>query len=181
MKKIFLTRLFLGAGIFALLAGTQGCETLGAQRAREQNAKSREDMLILREDMRKLSGRVEAVEFELERFQNNRDSDISAIEIRLDEVESAVARVDTARQKDKQALIDTLSAKIAEIMSKSAKSSRKSRKRYSDTGYEHVVAPGESLSLIASGYGVTVRAIMDNNDIKDENKIRVGQTLFIPE
>ena len=49
------------------------------------------------------------------------------------------------------------------------------------TGYEHEVKAGESLSAIASTYGVTIKTIIDNNDIKDPNKLRVGQKLFIPE
>ena len=40
---------------------------------------------------------------------------------------------------------------------------------------------GESLSAIASAYGVTIKTILDNNEIKDPNRLRVGQKLFIPE
>ncbi len=44
----------------------------------------------------------------------------------------------------------------------------------------HVVQWGETLSLIASRYGVTVEAIMAANSLSDPNLIYVGQRLIIP-
>ncbi len=44
----------------------------------------------------------------------------------------------------------------------------------------HVVAPGETLSGIAKKYRVSVSALKDTNQIKDERKLRVGQVLTIP-
>jgi len=44
----------------------------------------------------------------------------------------------------------------------------------------HVVKAGETLSSIASKYGVTVKAIMDANNIANSNLIYPGQTLRIP-
>ncbi len=44
----------------------------------------------------------------------------------------------------------------------------------------HVVRPGENLYLIANRYGVTVRAIMRVNRLRNPNVIYVGQELIIP-
>jgi LysM repeat protein len=44
----------------------------------------------------------------------------------------------------------------------------------------HVVQWGETLSLIASRYGVTVEAIMAANGLEDPNFLYVGQRLIIP-
>lgn len=44
----------------------------------------------------------------------------------------------------------------------------------------HVVKFGETLSLIASRYGVTVQALQDANGLTDPNLIVVGQRLIIP-
>jgi LysM repeat protein len=44
----------------------------------------------------------------------------------------------------------------------------------------HIVRPGESLSSIASSYGVSVSAIQAENGITDPNFIYVGQRLRIP-
>lgn len=43
------------------------------------------------------------------------------------------------------------------------------------------VQPGDSLSKIASRVGVSKREIIELNKIKDENKIRIGQKLFLPD
>ena len=44
----------------------------------------------------------------------------------------------------------------------------------------HVVAAGETLSGIAKKYRVSVSALKDTNQIRDERKLRVGQVLTIP-
>lgn len=44
----------------------------------------------------------------------------------------------------------------------------------------YTVASGDSLSKIASRFGITAREIAQLNGIKDANKIRVGQTLKLP-
>ena len=44
----------------------------------------------------------------------------------------------------------------------------------------HVVAAGETLNGIAKKYRVSVGALKDTNQIKDERKLRVGQALTIP-
>lgn len=52
--------------------------------------------------------------------------------------------------------------------------------RPSGGGGEHVVQKGETLSLIAKRYGVTVDAIMAANGLANANIIGVGQALVIP-
>jgi LysM repeat protein len=47
-------------------------------------------------------------------------------------------------------------------------------------GERHVVQSGESLSMIATQYGVSVEAIMAANSLDDPNTIVVGQELLIP-
>ena len=44
----------------------------------------------------------------------------------------------------------------------------------------HVVARGESLSIIAAFYGTTVVAIVELNELENPNHIEVGQVLLIP-
>src|SRR4051794_19373906 len=45
----------------------------------------------------------------------------------------------------------------------------------------HVVLRGETLTSIAGIFGVTVQSLKTLNHIEDERKLRVGQTLAIPE
>ena len=44
----------------------------------------------------------------------------------------------------------------------------------------HRIEKGQTLSAIANMHGTTIRAIMDANNLKSSQKIRVGQTLKIP-
>jgi len=48
-------------------------------------------------------------------------------------------------------------------------------------GRTHKVKPGESLSVIAAEYGVSVRSLVEANDLADPSLIRVGKVLVIPE
>jgi len=70
-----------------------------------------------------------------------------------------------------------LSKKMAEIMhSQVARSTT-----HFEEGREHIVQPGETLSVIAAAYGVKVNAIVEANNLKNADSIRPGQKLFIPE
>ena len=53
-------------------------------------------------------------------------------------------------------------------------------KPQSSGGATHVVQPGETLSLIAANYGVTVQSLIDANNIANANLVYVGQQLTIP-
>ena len=48
-------------------------------------------------------------------------------------------------------------------------------------GRTHKVKPGECLSVIAAEYGVSVRSLVEANDLADPSLIRVGRVLVIPE
>jgi LysM repeat protein/nitrate reductase NapE component len=45
----------------------------------------------------------------------------------------------------------------------------------------HVVQPGETLTVIAQRYGVTVAALVQANQIANPNRVDAGVTLIIPE
>ncbi len=191
MRALFLNTRSLAVPALALaLAGATGCMTYDDYAARAEMDKQ-EDVLLVKEDVRKLAGRIEAVELELQRLENQVESARSGQDAqtraRLDELDGRIKGVEIARENDKREIIDKLTAKITEIVSKSSGSSSSGAKRQntkrssSDVGYEHEVKPGESLSAIAAAYGVTLKVIMDNNGITDPNKLRVGQKLFIPQ
>jgi LysM repeat protein len=48
-------------------------------------------------------------------------------------------------------------------------------------GEHHTVRAGETLTAIANRYGVSVRALLEKNDLANANSIREGQKLAIPE
>ena len=145
--------------------------------------------------MQKLDGRIEGLELEVDRLRQEVNASRSApspvqpLQARLDDLETRIRAVDAARERDKQEIVDKLSSKITQIVGSSKSSGSSARKQSakksssssSQTGYEHEVQAGETLSAIAAAYGVTSKVILDNNDIKDPNRLRVGQKLFIPD
>jgi nucleoid-associated protein YgaU len=192
MKNATLRWILLSAPCAVLLAGTSGCVTFSNDAEQMQ---AREDMLIVQDKMQKLDGRIEGLELEVERLRHDVDaarsgpSPVQPLQARLDDLETRIRAVDAARERDKQEIVDKLSTKITQIVSSSKSSgasakkqgSKKSSSSGSQMGYEHEVQAGETLSAIAAAYGVSSKVILDNNDIKDPNRLRVGQKLFIPE
>ena len=52
---------------------------------------------------------------------------------------------------------------------------------YPEEGLSYTVRSGDTLSSIASRHNARVRDIVNANRIEDPNRLRVGQTLFIPQ
>ena len=48
------------------------------------------------------------------------------------------------------------------------------------SGRSYKIKSGDTLSQIARNYGVSLKALKDNNKIADPNKIRAGQTIKVP-
>lgn len=185
---------FLSIGSLVLMATSllTGCVTVDSRSSR---AEEREDMLILESKVQKASGNIEGLQMEVQRLQGQLDtirsgstqsaqSQTQAMQAALDDFDRRIRLLETAREKDKQEIIDRISAKMADIVKASApaRSTKKTSKRaMSDTGYEHEVKPGETLSDIAAAYGVKTSVIIEVNDLKNPNQLKVGQKLFIPE
>ncbi len=183
------------AGILAtmpLLLGVTSCVTPYQDQRARQEVREREDILILREEMRRLSGRVETLELELEQVyrdvetqktesQRSQRAQRDQVDQRLTGIEQRVDTVDRARIRDREEIVEQLSATMAQLIRQHAASAPASRPAPSGYGYEHVVGAGETLSHIAAAYGVTTRAIIDANNISNPDRLRVGQRLFIPE
>lgn len=195
-----LTRQAIQPGLCALclaglLAGPAGCVTYTDPRA-QQAAYQREDVLLLQEENRRLTGRVEGLELEIERLQrelmNVRNEQSRTIQSqtqttdkRVADLERRIAEVDRAREKDKQEIVDRLSKTIQDVMKTSgrpaATTTRSTTRAGTGYGYEHTVGPGQTLSQIAAAYGVSARVIIEANNLQDPDRLRVGQVLFIPE
>jgi nucleoid-associated protein YgaU len=174
----------------SLAAGLTGCASLFPDNS--EAVALREDMVNVRDEVGKLAGRIEGLEMETQRLRSDLDA-LRAAQARppppavaperVDELERRLQAIDAAREKDKQELIDKLSKTIADMMKSSggARPSSGHRRTGSDSGYEHVVKPGETISEIAKAYGAKVNNIVEANQLKDPNHLRAGQKLFIPE
>ena len=187
---------FFSIGGLVLMATSllTGCVTVDSRSSR---AEEREDMLILESKVQKASGNIEGLQMEVQRLQGQLDairsgssqsaqSQTQATQAALDDFDRRIRLLETAREKDKQEIIDRISAKMADIVKASApapaRSTKKTSKRaMSDTGYEHEVKAGETLSDIAAAYGVKPSVIIEVNELKNPNQLKVGQKLFIPE
>jgi LysM repeat protein len=80
-------------------------------------------------------------------------------------------------------IIEEISTKVSKIIAANTKTSESGtyKSTGSQTGYEHVVQPGETISHIAEAYKVSTTAIIKANNIKDARTLQVGTKLFIPE
>ncbi len=192
MKAHMIVGRVLGAAGIAFSLITSGCTTYGSARQR-QLTHEREDMLLIREDIRRLAGRIETLETETDQLYREltalREEQARGTENqrqdtdrRLNDLERRIAEVDRTREKDKQEIVDRLSRTIEQIIASTAQRDRtRGPRAASGYGYEHTVQPGETLSQIAAAYGVTARVIIEANDIRNPDMLRVGQVLFIPE
>jgi len=192
MRTHAILRLLGGIPLVILLACATGCQMYQQEKARRE-MQEREDLMMVQEDSRRLTGRVESLEMELERLDRELagmrneitrsvETETGALDERMRRIEGDLQRLERAREQDKQEIIDSLSKKIAQVMQSAGSGGTARRQnRRSEYGYEHVVQTGETLSEIAAAYGVSVKSIQEENDIRNPNQVRVGQKLFIPE
>ena len=162
--------------------------------AREETER-REDYLIVMQEMRKLEGRLEGVEMEVQGVNRTVDgvsrnveqgtrAEAESLRAAVAALESRIGALEAARARDREEIIDHLTRKITQLMNDRGPSRAAApapRTGGSEFGYEHVVQPGENLSRIASAYGVSMKAIVDANNLSKPDQLNVGQKLFIPE
>lgn len=174
-----------------------GClATYGMQ---EEQTAQQEDIAILQEKYRRLEGRLEGFDLAIQQLQRAVEvmqarpngpssADLDQLQTRISSLDGQLRSLDAARQRDRQEIVDTLSTKIATLVNASGGSrgggsrpaASQNKRSASQEGYEHVVAPGETLSAIASAYNVRMQDIIDANNIAKPEALRVGQKLFIP-
>jgi len=141
------------------------------------------DIDALKERLNVIQAEQQALAKDIETLRRTPREDAAA-RTRLDQIEQQVRAVNAARESDKREIVDEISHKVAGLVNSggSATSGRSSAGKSggTETGYEHVVKAGESLSAIAAAYKVSAAAVMKANNMKAGDKLRVGQKLFIP-
>ena len=142
------------------------------------------DFDALRARVAELENRVNDVEGARQRLYEDNDAlreavqkDNEDLRQELVRVQGLIRAVETARAKDRDEIVGILSKRMAELLEQQQKAP------VYQTGREHTVQQGETLSEIARAYGVTVNAIVGaNKTLKTaDTVIRPGQKLFIPE
>ena len=157
-----------------------GCLTPMMER-QEEDARRQSEMEKLKADVYRLSERLNGVAAAQERLQADMQEFRKAaqggnLQDRLAKIENDQKRSEAALASMRQDLVESLSKKMAQIMRVQAAATPAA-----ETGREHVVKPGESLSKIAAAYGVKPEAIVKANGLKNTHALRDGQKLFIPE
>lgn len=180
----------LAAGM--LLGG--GCMTYFDEQ-QQQSARQEQELLRMQEQVRALVGRMEGVEMETQRMAREAEQlrrsveassqeGVRTLQPQVAELQRRVADLAAARERDKQAIIDDISKKMAAMLRSGGGggSSRGApvRSGGATEGYEHVVQSGETLSAIAQAYKVSASAILRENNLSNANMLREGQKLFIP-
>ena len=176
MKTVWMG--LLGTGLLA----ASGCVTMVDQNAMAQQ---QADMERMREDVQRVQEKLKGIEME----QESLAKDIGAmrgapkedlvVRNRLDTLERQVQSLASAREADRKQIVNQVASIVGTSGGASGRPSSSRSGRRSQTGYEHVVEAGQTLSAIAAAYKVSPSAIKKANNMKSST-VRVGQKLFIP-
>jgi LysM repeat protein len=173
------------------LAGT-GCVTTTEPQG--PPPASQADVGYLREELRRLQARLDATDAEIGRVQGDMvstrsaqpgyasASQVQSMQTQLDDLQRQIRALDAARVQDKKEIYEDISKKVASLIRTSTPpASGRSSRSGTQSGINHVVQSGESLSRIAAAYGVKMSVIVEANSLKSPDSIYAGQTLFIPD
>lgn len=149
-----------------------GCQT--PYQSRTVQTRQTEDQLIAQEQQRRMAGRLETLEMEIGRISGELDSLRRNLDTRCTAIE-------LKSEEDKRELITRLTAQLEKLLVKAAPPAAAKSTGGSAYGIEHVVQPGETLSTIATAYGASVKKLIEINQLKNPDRLSVGQKLFIPE
>ena len=177
-------RTFLALAAAALLAAVAPAQrAVGSAYAQQAQA-----LRELQYQVQTLAARFDAIE----QRQSSLAARIAALErgsgdsglASKDEVaalRSDLAAVRSAQGRLRDEIVEDLSARISAIAKRQEQARAAEARERQRSGYSHTVEAGQTLSAIALAYKVSVKAIMQANNITDPTKLRVGQTLFIPD
>lgn len=173
----------LGVWLGVVLLVGSGCVTLVDQNT---VAQQQADMERLRENVQRIQEKINGLELEQQNLQRDIGSMKGApkedmvVRNRLETLERQVQSLAAARDADRKQIVNQVATIVGS--SGSGSSGRSSSGRSgggSQTGVEHVVESGQTLSAIAVAYKVSASSIKKANSMKSDT-LRVGQKLFIP-
>jgi LysM repeat protein len=175
----------------------QGYQGLNPQ---YQVANMEEDIRVLDERTRSLVLQVEQLTRENQALRDRIDrmGDLTKSVVTLAQLNQAVAEATRGYQsadrevllnvtkqieqlaKQTQAAIDSLATGISQRPA-ATRPTVNFTDDYPKTGVTYTVAPGDTISSIATRFNSTIRDIQNANKIADPKGLQVGQTLFIPQ
>ena len=185
------------------LATLSGCETLynassrrqeadtAAMRAAMERQQLSRDTEIARAAAQSAEVQLQQMDMRIARLEDNvrqsnaaGSADIASLQRDLAALKSETAALRADRDAMKREIVNEISTEVAKLLASQQKSAAAAAAAtaaaQSQSGYEHKVQAGQTLSAIAQAYGVSVEKIKKANGLKND-VIRVGQTLFIPD
>ena len=184
-------------------AALSGCETLYTAPSRRQEADTAamraamERQQLSRDteiakaaaqsaevQLQQLDMRLSRLEDGLRQARSAEGADIAALQREVAAIKGETASLRADRDALKKEIVGEISAEVAKLLAAQQKSAAaaaaQAAQAQSQSGYEHKVQAGQTLSAIAQVYGVPVEKIKRANGLKSD-VIRVGQVLFIPD
>ena len=167
-----------------------------------QTSDPRQELFTLREDVRLLTQRVGELSLTVE--QLNRDNSSLQAKtnqsfVTLEQLNSAIASINRTTQAaladQKRDTLEQVSARIERLAKQTqaaidavAKSQATRpavqtsfNEEFPKEGINYTVQTGDTLAVIARKNNAKLQDVINANKISDPTKIRVGQTLFIPQ
>ena len=199
MKNFAFQALFI-----ASLATLSGCETLynassrrqeadtAAMRAAMERERLSRDTEIARAAAQSAEVQLQQMDMRIARLEDNlrqsnaaESADMASLQRDLAALKAETASLRTDRDAMKREIVNEISTEVAKLLAAqqqkaTAAAAAARAEAQSQSGYEHKVQSGQTLSAIAQAYGVSVEKIKRANNLKND-VIRVGQTLFIPD
>jgi len=165
-----------------VLALSSGCVTMVDQNTMAQQ---QADMENLRENVQHIQEKINGLELEQQNLQRDigamkgAPKEDMAVRNRLDTLERQIQSLAAARDTDRKQIVTQVASIVGSSGSSSSGRSSSGRNGGSQSGVEHVVESGQTLSAIAAAYKVSASSIRKANSLKSDT-LRVGQKLFIP-
>ena len=173
--------IYSGMAILSLFILT-GCVTTSSERAnREMRMQSQ--MRNMKAELGRVRGEVdglvagrEEIYRKIEALQASVSRSTQALDSEVKTLSQGLQATSASREQLKQDIINKMSKNV-EALIKTQSASVNTGQR----GREHIVEQGHTLSTIAAAYGVSSKAIIKANNIKNPDRLKIGQVLFIPE
>ena len=161
-----------------------GCVTTSSRR-RDTELRKYNEIERLKRKVSQLENSIAEMSAGRERLYEEMSSLRVSVKKDSDSMKSDLAALDrlikaaeNARTRDREQIVAALTEKMLVLMKKAG-----SAAPVYERGRIHTVEVGQTLSVIARAYAVTVKAIVAaNKEIRTKNSIiKVGQKIFIPE
>jgi LysM repeat protein len=167
-----------GAAALLMAAAGGGCTTMTGPSETElalegEVQQLRGEVTLLRNQVSEMRQSQDRVLDGLNEERSSGSAGARRLEERVQAVERGLGAESAAREQMRTEIVE----KVIQILKTQAPTPSRPKP---ESGYEHIVKQGETLSAIAAAYKVSVGDIKKANNLRSD-VLRVGQKLFIPD